>query len=253
MDLGSNSITARPVGLENLTTDDWATYLPSATGLVIVYDGQTPITERMQGVLHEMHPKCPVVFVRSRTSRFPPELFVFYVVPLFEGRTSSYYQPHRKGRGGFADVIGFLGGGTPAKDTRRPGFAFLSYSSRDRPFVNEQLVPALAACNIGFFDYRFTERLNERNLKEEIERRIKRCALMVACTSGNWRNSKYAILECTLARKLGRPIVAVTPRREATALAFPATTCLFRGKPEADRVALKRAIGRALPAIMGPA
>jgi hypothetical protein len=145
MDLRSEGIDAHPVALNTLAQDDWETLGSIVAGLVIVYDGQTFISEAIQSVLRKMHPHRPVVFVRSRTSRFFPDFLEFHSVPLFEDRTFSYYQPHRKGRGGFADVIMYLGGGTKVKDHRRRGFAFLSYSSSDRVFVYEQLVPA-AGC-----------------------------------------------------------------------------------------------------------
>lgn len=174
MDLRSDGIPAHPVALEKLVSADWKGGLAAVSGLVIIYDGQTWITEDLEAALCDMHPIRPVVFARSRGSRFNPGFLRFHVVPLFEGQTFSYYQPVGRNRAGYARVIDFLGGPTPVKDARKRGFAFLSYSSRDRRFVDELLVPALAACDIGFFDYRFTERLDERKLDDEIKRRIKR-------------------------------------------------------------------------------
>src|SRR6267142_722138 len=108
MDLRSEGIAAHPIALENLTVDDWQARFPASPGFVIVYDGRTWISEEIYGALREIHPMRPVVFVRSRTSRFAPEFEQFYVVPLFEGQKFPHYQPHRKNRGGWADVVAFL-------------------------------------------------------------------------------------------------------------------------------------------------
>jgi hypothetical protein len=247
MDLRSEGIAAHPIALENLTAEDWQDRIPASPGLVIVYDGQTRISEEIYGALCEIHPTRPVVFVRSRTTRFAPEFEKFYVVPLFEGQKFPHYQPHRKGRGGWADVVAFLGGGTRPKDKRRRGFAFLSYSSKDRTFIDEQLVPALEACDIGLFDYQFTERLDEKKLEQELERGIKRCSFVIAYISANWRSSKVTTLESSLAQKLGRPVVSIAHLDDAAALGFPTIPCKFMGELKSDVVALKEAIDKAIP------
>jgi TIR domain len=247
MDLRSEGIEARPLALNTLAKDDWGNLGSTVAGLVIVYDGQTFISEAIQSVLRKMHPHRPVVFVRSRTSRFFPDFLEFHSVPLFEDRTFSYYQPHRKGRGGFADVIRYLGGGTRVKDHRRRGFAFLSYSSSDRVVVYEQLVPALAACNIGFFDYRFTERLDERNLEHDIERHIERSAIVVAYASTNWWHAEWTDYERTVARKIGRPVLAVMLDDQDVANDFPLISCRFSSDPEAHKIEMQRAIRQAVP------
>jgi hypothetical protein len=245
MDLRSEGIDAHPFARENLT-GDWLARFPDSTGFVVVYD-EGWINEEIFGPLSKIHPKPPVVFVRSGTRRFPPEFEQFYVVSLFEGQRFPYYQPHRKNRGGWADVVGFLGGGTPPKDKRRRGFAFLSYSSRDRAFIENELVPALEACDIGFFDYRFTERLDEGKLEDELERGIRRCALVIAYTSANWGSSATTRLESLRAQQIGRPIISITSVADP-ALDFPTIPCQFKGDSKTDEVELKKAIHLALSA-----
>jgi len=246
MDLRSAGISAHPTALEKLVPSDWQKRLPGVTGLVIIYDGQTWIVEDVEAALLDMHPDRPVVFVRSQPSRFNPDFQRFHVAPAFEAGTFSHYQPHQKHWGGYVSVIEYLSGKLPVKDARKRGFAFVSYSSKDRLFIDEVLVPALAACNIGFFDYRFTERLDERKLHEEIERRIKRCALIIACTSRDWHESKHTGLETRLAGKLGKPVVAVTRVGEPVPQEFTCTACVFTRDASRDSQELMKAVGAAL-------
>lgn len=241
MDLSSGGIPARPLALGAISDSDWETNLPAVNSLVIVYDGQTQITDTMEKTLDKMHPTRPVVFVRTSTSRFPDYLN-FHVVLACDMRGFSYYQSQRGRRGGIADVILFLGGGKRPRDSRRRGFAFVSYSSNDRAFINEGLVPALAACDVGFFDYRFTERLNERKLDDEIDRWIGQSAVVIVCASSSWPMSRYTRLEKTLARRNGRPIVAVFPPGDECELHFAAIHCRFRGMPDEDAAELGKAI-----------
>src|SRR5579862_9684730 len=128
MDLRSDGIPARPAALEKLGLGDWRQGLPGVTGVVIIYDGQTWITAEVEAALRAMHPTRPVVFARSQTSRFNPDFDRFYVEPVFEAPTFSYYQPNDN-RSGYARVVDYLGGRTPVRDSRKRGFAFLSYSS----------------------------------------------------------------------------------------------------------------------------
>jgi len=249
MDLRSDGIPAHPFALEKLEPTDWQQGLPAVTGLVIIYDGQTWINEDVEAVLSAIQQTGrPVVFGRSRTTRFNPDFELRFrkVVPLFEGLTFSYYQPHGRDRAGYARVVDFLGGPTPVRDSRKRGFAFLSYSSKDRRFVNELLVPALAACNVGFFDYRFTERLDERKLDYEIKRRIRRCALIIAHTSGNWSESNYTVLEARLAEELRKPIVGVTQLNEIVGWQSTRTACVFTRDSDWNSKELIKAIDGAL-------
>jgi hypothetical protein len=246
MDLCSDGIPAHPTALEKLVPSDWREGLPAVTGLVIIYDGQTWITKDVEASLCAMHPMRPVVFARSQGSRFNPDFLRFHVVPLFEGLTFSYYQPHGKSRTGYARVVDFLGGPMPVRDSRKRGFAFLSYSSKDRRFVDEHLVPALAGCNIGFFDYRFTERLDERRLEHEIERRIKQCAFIIAHRSANWDKSKFTDLEARLAQEHGKPIVAVSQLGEAVSRQLTRTACAFTSARDWNSKELLKAIEGAL-------
>jgi hypothetical protein len=248
MDLRSEGIDAHPIAQENLTGDDWLARFRATPGFVIVHDWwiSQEILEALGEIHRETDPKRPVVVVRSGTRRFPPELEQFHVVSLFEGQRFPHYQPYRKNHGGWAYVTGFLGGGTRPKDKRRRGFAFLSYSSRDRTFINEKLVPALEACDIGFFDYQFTEHLDEKKLEHELERAIRRCALVIAYTSAHWRNSNTTTREGSLAQQIGRPIVSIAPVE--VALGFPTIPCQFRGDSKTNEVELKKAIQLALSA-----
>jgi hypothetical protein len=245
MDLRSDGIPAHPAALEKIGPSDWQQGLSGVTGLVVIYDGQTWITADVEAALCAMHPTRPVVFARSRTSRFNPDFQRFYVVPVFDGQTFSYYQPNED-RSGYARVVDFLGGRVPVKDSRKRGFAFLSYSSKDRQFVNELLVPALARCNIGFFDYRFTERLNERRLDDEIQRRIKRCAVIIAHTSSNWDTSKFTDLEARLGGEHGKPIVGVSQQGEPVGGPLTRTACVFTENADGNSKALIKAINGAL-------
>ncbi|GEM_PF-6675915 len=249
MDLRSDGIAARPLALDQLREQDWQARLAGATGLVIVYDSQTWITDVILDALREMHPARPVVVVRRGTRRLAPEFDRFHVVPLFDEDTFSHYQPYDQEVGGYATVIQFLGGGTPARDSQRRGFAFLSYSGKDKQAINERLVPALAANDIGFFDYRFTERLDARKLPLQIERRIKQCALVLVYASSRWPGSEYTLLEKDLAQGLGRPIVAVEPEGDAVQLDVPATVCRFGRAGETDTAALSAAIHEALAGV----
>jgi TIR domain len=249
MDLRSEGIEAIPAALKDLKPEEISNRFLAAAGLVIIYDGMTWITEQLQAALREVRATRPVVFLRSRTSRFAPGLLEFHVVPIFEGQTFSYYQPHSKGRGGFADLVGFLGPHKRPTDRRRRGFAFLSYSSKDRAIVYERLVPALATCNIGFFDYRFTERLDERKLGREIERHIKSSAIVVAYVSATWRTDRHWIdRERTLAQQLSRPIVAVTAPGEEAKFDLQIVPCPLGSSLRTDSVRLERAIRKALNA-----
>jgi hypothetical protein len=245
MDLRSDGIDARPIALETITENDWQQRLPGVTGLVIIYDGRTWIVEEVEAALRDIDPARPVVFARSGGNKLSPSFDLrFHSVALFDAPSFSYYQP-RKGRGGRADVVGYLGGPFPVKDARKRGFAFLSYSSQDRTFIDATLVPTLASCDIGFFDYRFTDQLDERKLAHEIERRVKRCALIVEHISKNWPNSEYTVFEHRLAKQHRKPIIAATDR--ATPINEDAAiVCVLTEDLEANSRTLMQAIGIAL-------
>jgi TIR domain len=219
-----------------------STDCPQAKGLVIVYDGRTWIESPAYEALVAIHPQRPVVFVRSRTKRFAPDIERFTPVPLFDTSTFSHCQPGDGVLSGYALVIEALGGAKPAQDTRRRGYAFISYAGPDKQAVCDRLVPALAANDIGFFDYRFTERLDESRLHEEIERRIGRCAVLVVYSTVRWRGSPYTTLELELASKMGKPCIAVLPKVESAPLASAVSACAFEEDSEGDRDALGRAV-----------
>jgi hypothetical protein len=245
MDLRSDGIDAHPVELAKITDEEWRAKLPAATGLVVVYDGRTWIREPAYGALDAIYSdRRPVVFVRSRTSRFAPDFQKFFVVPLFDTTSFSHYQP--QGLSGYKLVVEAFGKPRPARDSRRRGFAFLSYAGRDKQAICDRLVPALEANNIGLFDYRFTARLNEAKLDANIERHIRRAALLILYATKSWTGSPHTLLERDLARKLQRPIVAVTPTLRLPHLGFLVTRCRFGNDPSDDAAALREAIEEAL-------
>ncbi len=260
MDLRSDGLGARPAAYQQILPEEWGRALPGPKGVIIVYDGGTDIRDPVYNALCTMHPKRPVVLVRSQTRRIPVFLERFFVVSLFDNSefshfgTSdfSYYQPDPRTLSGYVRVRrAFLARAKRPKDSRRRGFAFFSYSGQDKAQVCERLVPALAANDIGFFDYRFSERLDHTKLLDEIERRVERCAVMVVYATTWWAGSQYTQLEVELAVSKGRPIVAVQPPIGAARLEFPATPCTFGGGEEAEAKALREAIelatGRPLP------
>lgn len=244
MDLRSDGIDAHPVELGEITDEEWYARLPGATGLVVVYDGRTSIVEPAYGALFSIHPDRPVVFVRSRPKRLAPAFEGFSPVPLFDATGFSHYQP--QDLSGYKLVVEVLGIPKPAKDARRRGFAFLSYAGVDKEVVSERLVPALAANNIGFFDYRFTTRLNEVRLATNIERHIRRSALLILYATKNWQRSSYTMMERDLACELERPVVAVIPPFRKPRLGFHATRCSFGNDANGDAAALREAIEDAL-------
>ena len=128
-----------------------------------------------------------------------------------------------------------------SSDLRR-GYAFISYAGPDKPAVCDRLVPALAANDVGFFDYRFTERLIEDRLQEEIERRIHQCAVVIVYSTLRWPGSPFTLLERRLALTMGKPIVAVLPALQAAPFELPVTTCAFGLEAAADREAIGKAI-----------
>lgn len=246
MDLRSDGVQARPVGVERISAADWEARLPGVEGLVVVYDGRTWIQEPMYSALFAISPDRPVVFVRSRSSRFAPDFMQFLVVPLFDDTTFNHYQP--QGLSGYKLVVEALGIFRPPRDARRRGFAFVSYAGTDKQEVHERLVPALAANDVGFFDYRFTARLNERRLEREIERRVQRSAVLVLYATNRWPASPYTALERALAEEMGRPIVAVLPSDTDNSLDFGGTHCRFEGDAESNASALRSAIEQAIGA-----
>ena len=250
MDLRSDGIDAHPVAIDQVSNAEWTERLPGAKGVVVVYDGRTWIEEPAYGALFAIHPERRVVFVRSRTSRFAPDFAQFPVVPLFDATEFSHYQPN--GLSGYKLVVEEFGVPKPAKGVARRGFAFLSYAGADKLQVSERLVPALALNEIGIFDYRFTARLNEAKLDREIQRHLRRSALLVLYATDKWPNSSYTLLERKLACEMKRPIVAVLPAVGAAHLDFPATRCCFGADPKDDavllRTAIEEALGKQLPA-----
>lgn len=121
-----------------------------------------------------------------------------------------------------------------------------SYAGVDKEAICERLVPALAANNIGLFDYRFTARLNEARLAANIERHIRRAGLLILYATKSWQSSRYTLLERDLACKLKRPIVAVLPSFRVPQLSFLVTRCRFRNDASGDAAALRKAIEEAL-------
>lgn len=246
MDLRSDGVQARPIEMERISAGDWQAGLPGVEGLVVVYDGRTWIQEPMYSALFAVFQDRPVVFVRSRSSRFAPDFMQFVVVPLFDGTAFSHYQP--QGLSGYKLVVEALGVFSLPRDARRRGFAFISYAGADKQEVHERLVPALAANNIGFFDYRFTARLDERRLEREIERRVQRSAVLVLYATSRWPTSPYTMLERAIAEEMGRPIVAVLPSGAGNSLEFSGTHCRFGRNAEKNASALRSAIEQAVGA-----
>src|SRR5262245_4900779 len=252
MDLRSEGFAATPIPLTELTPETRPERFSAAGGLVVIYDAMSQgwITEDMRAALLKVRSTKPVIFVRTRANRLAPEFgHYFESVSLFDTPTFSHYQPDQTGAGGFAEVGDRLRlhiNAAAPTDRRRRGFAFVSYSSADLPFVNEQLVPALAACGIGLFDYRFTARLDEPTLAQEIEREINRCAVVVAAASARWLTSEHTDLERQLARTIGRPIVAVMRPGEGMSFDFPIVPCGFSDGREANVSRLEQAITSAL-------
>jgi hypothetical protein len=252
MDLLSEGYETAPMTLEQFRAPDRDTRLAAATGLVIMYDWwlETPDFE----VLHEFRKTRPVVFVRNRTQKIAPELMRFHFVSLFDHPTFSYYQP-REGWGGYIELSEHFGVPRRPTDQRRRGFAFVSYVSTDRETVYEQVIPALADCRTDFFDYRYTERLKEQQLREEIGRNIRESRIVVAYASNTWRNLGNATitLEVELARSFARPIVAVTSGVEAPNIDRSMVRCVFGPDRDENARELASAMRKALEVSTGPA
>jgi hypothetical protein len=245
MDLMSEGFEAAPMSLEQFRGPDRDARLAAATGLVVMYDWW--VEPQDFEVLHECLKTRPVVFVRNRTQKVAPELAPFGVVALFDTRTFSHYQPV-DGWGGYVELTEHFGRPERPVDQRRRGFAFVSYVSADREPVYEQLIPALAACRTGYFDYRYTERLDEARLPQEIARVVRDSQVVVAYASHDWRSSRnvHIAMEVESARSHARPIVAVTPAADAAALDPSMIRCVFGSNRDENVRAMASALHRAL-------
>jgi hypothetical protein len=250
MDLLSEGYEAAPMSLEQFRAPDRATLLARATGLVIMYDWW--LEESDVEVLHEFKKTRPVVFVRNRTQKIAPELTPFHFVAIFDHPTYSYYQPV-DGWGGYILLGEHFGVPRRPTDQRRRGFAFVSYVSTDRETVYEQVIPALAACRTGFFDYRYTERLKEEQLREEIGRNIRESRIVIAYASNTWRHLRNAsiTMEVELARSFARPIVAVTSGAEAANIDRSMVRCVFGSDRDENARELASAMRQALEVSTG--
>jgi len=245
MDLISEGYEAAPMSLEQFRSPDRDARLAAARGLVIMYDWWVDPPDF--DVLHEVLKTRPVVFVRNRTQRVAPELAPFGVVALFDSQTFSHYQPV-EGWGGYIELTEHFGRPERPQDQRRRGFAFVSYISSDRETVYQQLIPALAACRTGYFDYRHTERLNEAQLGQEIERAIRNSQIVVAFASDEWRSGRNVniSMEVEAARSLARPIVAVTSEADSAVTDPSLVRCVFGADRDQNVGRLASALRRAL-------
>jgi len=246
LDLVSEGIEAAPMSLEEFRAPGRDVLLASARALVIMYDWwlEPPDLD----ALERAKARYSVVFARNGQRKVAPEIAHFLNVGLFDGNTFSYYQPF-EGTGGYRQLIEYLDLPSDAQtDRRRRGFAFVSYVSKDRTTVYGQVIPALWACRTGYFDYRYTERLNEARLDEELARTIKSCEVVVAFASRDWRTfeNPHIRKEFDLARELARPIVAVTASADGDESDASMIGCRFGPDRVENAQALETAIREAL-------
>jgi hypothetical protein len=245
MDLVSDGLEAIPMSVTEFRASDRDARLAAAKGLVIVYDWW--IESADFEALHDVRKTRPVVFARNRTQKLAPELMPFGVVAIFDTTMFSHYQP-LDGWGGYVELIEHFGRPERRTDRRRRGFAFVSYLSKNRETVYEHVIPALAACRTGFFDYRYTERLNEEQLDQELERTITASDVVVAYASDDWRtlDNENINKEVDQARVLGRPIVAVTTPADEADCDVSFVQCAFGPDRNENAAFLARALKNAL-------
>jgi hypothetical protein len=246
MDLVSEGIEAAAMSLEEFRAPGRDVRIAAVKGLVIMYDWWVESADF--DLLHQVRKTRPVVFARNRTQKVAPELMAFHVVAIFDDSTFSHYQPV-DGWGGYVELTEFLGKPTEKPtDRRRRGFAFVSYVSKDRETVYAEVIPALAACRTGYFDYRFTERLKEDRLAQELERTIQASQIVLAYASSDWRRLENANIrdELDIARRLARRVVAVTTPADDGELDGSVVRCIFGPDREENGHRLDLALSQAL-------
>jgi hypothetical protein len=213
------------VAHEELKADELDERFNAASAVLVIYD-EIWLSDEQIAALHRAHKSGHLaILVKRGMRKVPSDLYGLLEVPAMDVNGFSYYQPDR-GTGGIANIVRYLGKPRKKpKDRSRRGFAFVSYSSVDRETVHRRLIPALAACRIGFFDYRFTERLREKVLEEEIARHIAKCEVVIACASLTWRQpgTRFIEMERMLARNRGLPLVAARAADDAGPIDYPLT------------------------------
>jgi hypothetical protein len=245
MDFVSEGIEAAPMGLEEFRAADRDARLAAAAGLVIMYDWW--LGPEDFEVLDEIKKTRPVVFARNGQRKRARDPMRFSEVYIFDDTTFSHYQP-LEGWGGYVELIEHFDRPNPPTDQRRRGFAFVSYVTSNRETVYGNVIPALAACRTGYFDYRYTARLNEEQLEGELARTIESCHVVVAYASSDWRTMTNANIrmERELAQRFGRPIVAVMTPADAAAIDPSMVRCVFGPDRDENARGLQHAMHQAL-------
>ena len=85
------------------------------------------------------------------------------------------------------------------------GYAFISYSSADLPFVR-RLRAFLSSSNYGFVDFHTApRRVGSKRFVEELEGYISQASVVLVVLSGNWKRSIWAYREFMFSEEIGRP------------------------------------------------
>lgn len=103
-------------------------------------------------------------------------------------------------------ITGFPGT-DPVRSEADGSFAFVSYSHRNRPFVDE-LTRALGASRIPFW---FDSGIEPGAIWDEaLERRIRNCSALIACVSSDYEASRYCRRELKFADLIGKPVLPLS-------------------------------------------
>jgi hypothetical protein len=124
-----------------------------------------------------------------------------------------FYQPTRSakgaGEGGFAHLLNIFLGPSPTLDLP-DGHVFISYCQADEEFVKTRLRPCLAREGYPSWDYRWSERVLDRDPARRLDELVTGASALVVVATAAW-HVKWTDFELAVARWHGRPVVAVRP------------------------------------------
>lgn len=87
---------------------------------------------------------------------------------------------------------------------RNKGFAFISYVAEDAEHQRD-LTGFLAQHGYGFWEYGGSKRRYDAHLFNEIEDRLRECALALIIVSNDWKKSKWAFREFYFCEEISKP------------------------------------------------